>query len=136
MEAQTYCIAERLRRAGVPVTLQRIEIARVLLSKPVHMAADQVLAKVRSNMPEVSRATVYNTLKLFCDKGLIKELIVDPERAFYDSNTEPHFHLYDVDSGKLSDIPADEMQIVGTPALPAGVRLEQVDVIVRVRSSI
>ncbi len=132
MEAQTHNLAERLREAGVAVTLQRIEIARVLLSRPVHMAADQVLKQVRSGMPEISRATVYNTLKLFCEKRLIKELIVDPGRVFYDSNTVPHFHLYDETTGSLSDIPQEEMRLVGVPTLPPDTRLEQIDVIVRV----
>lgn len=124
----------RLRRIGVPITLQRLEIARVLLPRPVHLSAEQVLLKVREAAPETSRATVYNTLRLFREKGLIKELIVDPERVVYDSNTAPHHHLYDIDSGELSDLAAHELQVVGIPALPAGVELAQVDVIVRVRS--
>lgn len=127
-------VADGLRRAGVPVTLQRLEIARVLLSRPVHMSADQILAKVRETTPETSRATVYNTLKLFREKKLVRELIVDPERVFYDSNTAPHFHMYDVSTGTLSDVCGDQLKVVGTPVLPEGVQLEEVDVIVRVRS--
>lgn len=127
-------VADRLRQAGVPMTLQRLEIARVLLSRPVHLSADQILEQVRLTTPETSRATVYNTLKLFREKKLVRELIVDPERIFYDSNTEPHFHLYDVATGRLSDVSAEELQVVGVPALPAGVELEEVDVIIRVRS--
>jgi len=136
MEMQSsYGIAERLRSAGVPVTLQRLEIAQVLLSRPVHMAADQVLQEARMRMPEVSRATVYNTLKLFCEKRLIRELIVDPERVFYDSNTSPHFHIYDMATGKLSDVLPGEMEVHGVPTLPEGVEIEQIDVVVRVRSA-
>lgn len=136
METQsTYGIAERLREAGVPVTLQRLEIARVLLSRPVHMSADKILSQVHLSMPEVSRATVYNTLKLFCEKRLIKELFVDPQRVFYDSNTSPHFHLYDITTGEMSDIPVEEMRVIGLPTLPSGVELEEVDVVVRVRSA-
>lgn len=127
-------VAERLREAGVPVTFQRVEIARVLFSRPMHVSADQLLAKVRETTPETSRATVYNTLKLFREKKLIRELIVDPDRVFYDSNTTPHHHMYDVRTGELSDVPADALQVVGTPVLPPGVELEEIDVIVRVRS--
>lgn len=127
-------VAERLREAGVPVTFQRVEIARVLFSRPMHVSADQLLAKVRETTPETSRATVYNTLKLFREKKLIRELIVDPDRVFYDSTTTPHHHMYDVRTGELSDVPADALQVVGTPALPPGVELEEIDVIVRVRS--
>ncbi|MBL8443066.1 MAG: transcriptional repressor [Zoogloeaceae bacterium] len=127
-------VAERLRVAGIPVTLQRLEVARVLLTRPVHMSADQILERVRETTPETSRATVYNTLKLFREKNLVRELIVDPERTFYDSNTAPHYHLYDVTTGKLSDVSADELTVVGMPKLPPGVDLEEVDVIIRVRS--
>ena len=123
----------RLRAAGIPVTLQRLEIARVLLPRPVHMSADQVLGEVRATVPETSRATVYNTLKLFREKKLVKELIVDPDRVVFDSNTDPHYHLYDVTTGELTDVSADELQVVGVPQLPPDIELEEVDVIIRVR---
>ncbi|HRP77338.1 MAG TPA: Fur family transcriptional regulator [Rhodocyclaceae bacterium] len=135
MEMKTFRdVADGLRKSGVPVTLQRLEIARVLLSRPVHMSADQILAKVRETTPETSRATVYNTLKLFREKKLVRELIVDPERVFYDSNTSPHHHMYNVSTGELSDVWNDELQVVGSPNLPEGVELEEIDVVVRVRS--
>jgi len=126
-------LADRLRAIGVPVTLQRLEIARVMLSRPVHLSAEQLLAKVRDTVPETSRATVYNTLRLFREKNLVKELIVDPERVVYDSNVEPHYHLYDIDTGELTDVAAEELHVIGVPSLPAHVELEQVDVIIRVR---
>ena len=80
---------EFLRTAGIPVTQQRVEIVRAMLSFPTHLSADQVFARVRQSVPETSRATVYNTLKLFREKKLVRELIVDPERLVYDSNTSP-----------------------------------------------
>ena len=123
-----------LRRAGVPVTVQRLEIARALFSRPLHVSADQVLAMVHQSAPETSRATVYNTLKLFREKKLVKELIVDPERVVYDSNTDPHYHLYDVNTGELTDVSAEELRVIGVPQLPPDVELEQVDVIIRVRA--
>lgn len=122
-----------LRSVGVPVTQQRIEIARVLFARPVHLSADQVLERVRVNAPETSRATVYNTLRLFREKNLVRELIVDPDRVVFDSNTDPHYHLYDVDTGEVRDVAADELTVVGVPHLPEGIELEQVDVIIRVR---
>ena len=96
------------------------------------MTAEQLLRQVKASVPETSRATVYNSLKLFVEKGLVKELMVDPERVVFDSNTEPHFHLYDIVSGSLTDVPAEQMSVVGLPALPPGTKLEQIDVIVRV----
>jgi Fur family iron response transcriptional regulator len=135
MEAEGFFrMSERLRAVGIPVTLQRLEIARVLLNKPVHLSADQVLVQVRQGMPETSRATVYNTLKLFREKGLIKEVIADPERVMYDSNTLPHHHIYDVDTGTLVDLPGDQLLLGELPALPSGMQVESVDIIVRVRS--
>jgi Fur family transcriptional regulator, iron response regulator len=127
-------VADQLREAGVPVTFQRLEIARVLFSRPMHVSADQLLAKVRETTPETSRATVYNTLKLFSEKKLVRELIIDPDRIFYDSSTHPHYHMFDVTTGELSDVRDGELHVVGTPTLPPGVQLEEVDVIVRVRS--
>jgi Fur family iron response transcriptional regulator len=126
-------IADRLRAAGIPVTLQRLAIASVLFERPVHVTAEQLLKEVKANVPETSRATIYNALKLFVEKGLVKELVVDPERVVFDSNTEPHFHVYDVVTGDLTDVPSDQMRVIGVPALPPGSEMEQIDVIVRVR---
>jgi len=81
----------------------------------------------------VSKATIYNTLGLFAERGLIREVIADPARVFYDPNIAPHHHFYDTSTGKLMDIPADDVQIQGLPALPEGMRMESVDVIVRIR---
>lgn len=136
MAKQTiFNISEQLQRAGVPPTLQRMAIAEVLLVRPVHLRADEVLDRVRQILPDMSRATVYNTLKIFREAGLVKELLVDAERIVFDSNTAPHFHLYDVDSGTVLDVSADELQVVGSPTLPNGLELEQVDVVIRVRSA-
>jgi Fur family iron response transcriptional regulator len=126
-------IAERLRAVGIPVTLQRLAIGQVLLAEPVHLTADQVLARVRCIMPEISRATVYNTLKLFSEKGLLRELVVEPDRIVFDSNTAPHYHLYDVETGAVTDVPASDIEVIGAANLPAGFELETVDVILRVR---
>ncbi|HNO63851.1 MAG TPA: Fur family transcriptional regulator, partial [Thauera aminoaromatica] len=93
-----------LRQAGIPVTHQRIEIARALFSAPVHLSADQIWAKVLEASPDVSRATVYNTLRLFSEKKMIRELFVDPQRVVYDSTTAPHHHLYNIDTGEVRRI--------------------------------
>src|SRR5690606_39037537 len=123
-----------LRAAGVPVTHQRIEIARALFSAPVHLSADQIWANVREHAPDVSRATVYNTLRLFTEKHLVRELFVDPQRVVYDSTTAPHFHLYNMDTGEVRDLADDELQVIGTPRLPEGTVLQEADGIVRGRN--
>jgi len=91
------------------------------------------MAIVNTRHSETSKATVYNTLKLFLEKGLVREVIVDPSKVFFDPNTGPHHHLYEVDTGKLSDIDAAHVQISGLPPLPPGMVTEGIDLIVRVR---
>jgi Fur family iron response transcriptional regulator len=126
-------VVELLKAHAIQPTQQRVEIAQILFARPQHMAADQVLAAVNADGSLVSKATVYNTLGLFADKGLVREVIVDPNRVFYDSNTSTHHHFYNVDTGALTDIDADEVAISGLPSLPAGTLAEGVEVIIRVR---
>jgi Fur family iron response transcriptional regulator len=99
-------MSERLRAHGIAPTHQRIEIANALFSRCEHQSADQILSIVNAEHSETSKATVYNTLRLFLDKGLVREVIVDPSKIFYDPNTLPHHHFYNMASGELTDIPA------------------------------
>lgn len=122
-----------LQSCGIGPTRQRIDIARVLFTKPQHLSADQVHALIDGSRAYASKATVYNTLNLFVQKGLVREVVVDPNRVFYDSRTEPHHHFYDVVSGRLTDIPNEAVTISSLPPLPAGMVKEGVDVLVRVR---
>jgi len=126
-------LAEVLRRHGVNPTHQRIEIAYALFSRQEHLSADQILAIVNDRHSETSKATVYNTLNRFLEQHLIREVIVDPNKVFYDPNTEPHHHLYNIDTGELADIDASLIEISGLPPLPEGMVTEGVDIIVRVR---
>jgi Fur family iron response transcriptional regulator len=127
-------VVAMLARHGVTPTRQRVEIARALFASPRHLSADQVLALVNERRPATSKATVYNTLNLFRDRGLIREVTANPNKVFYDRNVEPHYHFYDVDSGELIDIDARTVTIEGLPPLPEGTVAEGVDVIVRIRS--
>ena len=120
---------------GVLPTPQRLEVADVLLSKPQHLSADQIIDKLREENSSVSKATVYNTLNLFEKRGLVKECLVDPERRFYDSTTQPHHHFYNADTGELSDIPMSDIEVSGLPQLPSGTQLEGAELIVRVRNT-
>jgi Fur family iron response transcriptional regulator len=126
-------LPDLLRRHGVNPTHQRIEIANALFSRQEHLSADQILAIVNDRHSETSKATVYNTLNLFLEQRLIREVIVDPSKVFYDPNTEPHHHLYNIDTGELTDIDAGSIGISGLPPLPEGMVTEGVDIIVRVR---
>ena len=126
-------LAEKLRAHGINPTHQRLEIAHALFSRREHLSADQIMAIVNERHSETSKATVYNTLNLFLDKKLIREVIVDPNKVFYDPNTSPHYHMYDVESGKLTDIDAAHVRVSGLPSLPAGMVTEGMDIVIRVR---
>ena len=126
-------VAHLLRRHGLKPTHQRMEIAHVLFTRREHLSADQILSLVNSRYAETSKATVYNTLKLFLEKKMIRELVVDPTKIVYDPNTEPHHHLYDVATGRLTDVPADNIRVVGLPPLPPGTVADGVDIIIRTR---
>ena len=126
-------MSDMLRAHGITPTHQRLEIAQVLFEKRWHPSADQILAAVNVRYAETSKATVYNTLKLFLESGLVRELIVDPSKVFYDSNTNVHHHFYDVASGEITDIPAAGVRIDGLPPLPAGMVTAGIDIIVRTR---
>ena len=136
MEKQQYTrddMAGLLREHGINPTHQRIEIAYALFSHQAHLSADQIMAIVNDRHSETSKATVYNTLNLFKQHKLVREVIVDPSKVFYDPNTGPHHHFYNLQSGELIDIDASKVQIQGLPALPTGMVTEGVDVIVRIR---
>jgi Fur family transcriptional regulator, iron response regulator len=127
-------LADILRGHDINPTHQRMEIAHALFSRCEHLSADRVLAIVNERSSETSKATVYNTLNLFLEKKLIREVIVDPNKVFYDPNTAPHHHFYNVDTGDLTDIDAADIVVTGLPALPEGVVTEGMDIIVRIRS--
>jgi len=129
-------LAAVLRAHEINPTHQRIEIAYALFSRGAHLSADQLLAIVNGRHSETSKATVYNTLNLFLEKKLIREVIVDPSKVFYDPNTAPHHHFYNVDTGELTDIEADAIAVSGLPDLPQGMITEGVDIIVRIRSAV
>ncbi|MBD3671010.1 MAG: transcriptional repressor [Gammaproteobacteria bacterium] len=122
-----------LQERDINPTQQRIVIAQLLFARPQHMSAEQVLMNVQDSGVHVSKATVYNTLSLFAEKGLVKEVIVDPTKVFYDSNIVPHHHFFNIDNGQLSDIDDASLQLQAMPQLPDGTQLDGVDVIIRVR---
>jgi Fur family iron response transcriptional regulator len=127
-------VMQVLRDHRITPTHQRVEIAYALYSRWEHLSADRILRIVNEHACETSKATVYNTLNLFVAKKLVREVIVDPNRVFYDPNTSPHHHFYDVDTGELTDIDGPEVRVCGLPQLPSGTSVEGVDVIVRVRA--
>ena len=128
-------VLHRLQACGIAPTRQRVEIAQVLFSRCAHLSADQLLAAVNAGPARTSKATIYNTLNLFARKKLVREVLVDPDRVFYDPNTTPHHHFYNVDTGEISDIAAAHVAFAQLPDLPQGTVSEGVDVVVRIRST-
>ena len=126
-------IQGKLRAHGVLPTAQRVEVAELILGRPQHLSADQILDRLREKGSTVLKATVYNCLKIFSESGLVKEINVDATRRFYDSTTHPHHHFYHVGTGQLTDINADEISISNLPPLPEGTEKEGVEVLIRVR---
>jgi Fur family iron response transcriptional regulator len=126
--------AELLRAHGIQPTRPRVLIASLLLACPQHRSAEELHGEVNRGSARISKATVYNTLRLFAEKGLVREVLVDRTRVLFDSNLLPHHHLYDVDSGEITDVPADGIRIEGLPDLPEGTCLEDVALVIRVRS--
>ena len=126
-------VAEMLRGHGVNPTHQRIEIGYALFGNRDHPSADDILAAVNARHAAASKATIYNTLKLFLAKGLVREVIVDPSKVFYDPNTSVHHHFYDTATGKITDIPAAGVHIEGLPPMPLGTVTAGIDIIVRTR---
>ena len=120
---------------GILPTAQRLEVAGILLARPQHLSAEQIIDHLRISGSGVSKATVYNTLNLFCERGLVNECLVDPERRFYDSTTEPHHHFYNMDTGELTDIPYRNIQISGLPDLPEDFHLDGIEVVIKGRGA-
>lgn len=123
----------RLLEAGITPTIQRLEIGRAVLRGPRHVSADDLYHELEDSSFQISRATIYNTLKLFVQKGLLREIIVSAERVFYDSTTGHHHHFYDVETGELIDIPAEAIAVTRYPAPPPDMKTEEVDVLIKVR---
>lgn len=129
-------IVKKLKSSGVTPTNQRVEIAQILFARPQHLSAEQILKMVNDESSSTaSKATIYNTLGLFAKKGLVKEVIVDPSKVFYDSNVSKHFHFFNTDTGVLTDIPVDAINIDKLPELPEGTVSSGLEVIVRIQNS-
>ncbi len=127
-------IVSMLQDYKISPTRQRVEIAEFLFQRPQHLSAEKILDGVTEAGNRVSRATVYNTMGLFANKGVVREVLIDRERVFYDSNTEAHQHLYNVDTGELSDVFDAGANMVTEPELPDGVRIISTDIVYKVTS--
>ncbi|MCB1165570.1 MAG: transcriptional repressor [Leptospiraceae bacterium] len=125
-------IADLLRDKDINPTTQRIEIAHLLFEKPQHLSAEEIRQRMNSEYEKCSQATVYNTLRLFVEKAVVRELIFSSDRIYYDSNIDKHHHFVDVDSGQIYDLPA---HLLSTPDLKGsgleGAEIMETSIIVR-----
>ena len=128
-------IINALEKHGAKVTSQRVALAEILFARPQHLSADALLEAARRAGVRVSKATVYNTLNLFAECGLVREVNVDGTRIYYDSTTHPHHHLFNVDTGELTDLPEDSVRLAEMPELPDGTEAAGLEVVVRIRNS-
>ncbi len=127
-------ILDRLRGAGLRPTRQRMALAKLLFEGgDRHLTAEMLHADAQTVNVRVSLATVYNTLHQFHRAGLLREIVVDSQRTYFDTNMSDHHHFYFDRTGELADIPGDQVEIAALPAVPDGMEVSRVDVVVRVR---
>lgn len=137
-------LVQRLRSAGLQPTRQRLAVAAVMFAQPVHLTAEQVVKTLHGGAPTVadvdatpiSRATVYATLAQFAEAGLLRELHSGTGAVVYDSNPTLHPHWVDVDTGQVHDLPPGvRLQVSGIDTLLAGLKVQDVQVMLRVKTS-
>jgi Fur family iron response transcriptional regulator len=123
---------DRLQQVGLRPTRQRLALARLLFDKTDrHVTAEQLHAEATEAEVRVSLATVYNTLHQFTGAGLLREVVVEAGRSYFDTNVSDHHHFFFEGSGHLQDIPGEAVTVAHLPAAPAGTRVARVDVIIR-----
>jgi Fur family iron response transcriptional regulator len=124
----------RLRQSGLRPTRQRVELASLLFDNcDRHVTAENLHDEITKAGVKISLATIYNTLHQFTQAGLLRQVIVDSARSYFDTNTGDHQHFFLEKEGMLIDIPGDAISVAGVPAPPPGLAVDRVDVVVRVR---
>jgi len=123
-------VIEELRKKGIQPSAQRVAVAEYVLGTHEHPSADTVWNRVRGALPVISRATVYNTLHLFVEKGLLRQLSLSEGSVVYDANTDRHHHVIDEETGEIEDVPWDSVKVHGTPRVP-GFEISDYQVVMR-----
>lgn len=133
-EARLFAVS-RLRAAGLRPTRQRTALAALLVGdgRDRHVSAEILHDAARREGAQVSLATVYNTLRAFCEAGLIKEITVDGHRSYFDTRLDDHPHFYWEEEGRLTDAPKEQLHIERLPDIPPGMEVSKIDVVVRLR---
>lgn len=121
-----------LREKHIQSSAQRVAVASYVLHTHEHPSAELVFKRVRAQFPWISRATVYNTLNLFVEKGLLRELHLAPDSVLFDPNTDRHHHFIDEETGRIYDIPWNQIDVSNTKPLP-GFEVHDYQVVMRGR---
>ena len=123
---------QRLQQAGLRPTRQRLALAKLLFDgTDRHVSAEQLHSEAMGADIRVSLATIYNTLHQFTEAGLLREVVVEAGRSYFDTNTSDHHHFLFENSGTLKDIPSESILLGALPPAPEGSRVARVDVIIR-----
>ena len=129
-------VIDLLRRADLRPTRQRLALAKLLFENGHrHVTAESLHEEALDKNFDVSLATVYNTLHQFVAAGLLREIFVDASRSYFDTNTTEHHHLFFESSGRVEDVPADQVVVSELPPPPEGMKVRRVDVIIRLSES-
>ena len=127
-------LTEKLRVAGLRPTQQRLALAQLLFQNgDRHVCAEDLHAEALTAKVAVSLATIYNTLNQFTEAGLLRELAIEGDRSYFDTNTSNHFHFFHEATRQLMDIDSSDVRVIGMPAVPVGKEIDRIDVIVRLR---
>lgn len=126
-----------LSRGGLRPTRQRLALASLLVGdgEDRHVTAEGLYAAAAAAGEKVSLATVYNTLRAFCEAGLVNEVVVDATRSYFDTRLDDHPHFYWEDRQLLTDAPRDDLKITGLPNPPEGTEIARVDLVIRLRKA-
>jgi Fur family iron response transcriptional regulator len=120
----------RLEAHRIQPSAQRLAVAEVVLDNDEHLSADEIWSRAQRRIPQISRATVYNTLTAFVDRGLLRSLVLTEGRVVFDPNVERHHHFIDEDTGRIHDVPWGTVEVRGAASLP-GFEVSEWSVVLR-----
>ena len=127
-------VEKKLKFYRLRPTKARVRIGMMFLDQPRHLSADQVYEKLIKKGHSISKATVYNTLNAFAERGLLNQVAIDPAKTYYDSSTNAHHHFFNVDTGQLFDIPSEELSIESIPQLPEHTKIQDLEIVIKVKN--